>query len=85
MYVSSSGESKYSERDRTCNDHLLKSSEALNNSLRKWQNADKIVQKNEMNNCSYETSHLVTYFNEIRNKCQAPKGLGLIHRMNEID
>ena len=49
MYASSSGESKYSEQDRNYSDHLLQNFDALQNSLKKWKNADKIVQKNQMN------------------------------------
>ena len=50
MYASSSGESKYSEEDKLYRDHLLQNFDALENSIKKFKNADKIVQKNQMNN-----------------------------------
>ena len=83
MYASSSGESKYSEQDRNYSDHLLQNFDALQNSLKKWKNADKIVQKNQMNHNEDSTSHLVTYFNEISKRCHVPKGLGMIHRKDD--
>ena len=38
-----------------------------------------------MNHNEDSTSHLVTYFNEISNKCHIPKGLGMIHRKDEVN
>ena len=43
MYISSSGESKYSEEDRNYRDHLLQNFDALQNSMMKFKNSDKIV------------------------------------------
>ena len=38
MYISSSGESKYSEEDRNYRDHLLQNFDALQNSMMKFIN-----------------------------------------------
>ena len=43
MYISSSGESKYSEEDKHYRDHLLQNFDALQNSMKKFKNSDKIV------------------------------------------
>ena len=37
-----------------------------------------------MNQNEEKTSHLVTYFNEISKKCNVPKGLGMIHRKDDV-
>ena len=42
MYVSSSGESKYSEEDKHYRDHLLQNFDALENSIKKFKNAEYI-------------------------------------------
>lgn len=48
IYQSSSGESKYSNEDRELKDHLATGEPALLNTIRKYKNADKIAQMNEV-------------------------------------
>ena len=42
VYKSDSGESKYSNEDKTGKDHLSKDEDALRNAMRKYKNAGKI-------------------------------------------
>lgn len=42
VYKSDSGESKYSNEDKTGKDHLSKDEDALVNAMRKYKNAGKI-------------------------------------------
>ena len=62
IYQSSSGESKYSNEDRELKDHLATGEQALENTIKKYKNADKIVQLNEVLGKDKSTSHLVKYF-----------------------
>ena len=48
MYQSSSGESKYSNEDRDLKDHFAVGTDALKNTVRKYRDADKIAQINEV-------------------------------------
>lgn len=62
IYQSSSGESKYSNEDRDLKDHLAIGEEALQNTIKKYKHADKIVQLNEVTGKDDSTSHLVKYY-----------------------
>ena len=83
MYQSSSGESKYSNEDREQKDHLAIDEVALNNSIKKYKNADKIVQINEAKKQDDLTSHLVKYYQHIDAKGIIPKSFGMVHRKNK--
>jgi hypothetical protein len=80
FYQSSSGESKYSNEDKEFKDHLAIGETALVNQMKKYKNADKIVQINEVQGKDESTSHLVKYYQEMNNKGQIPKGFGMVHR-----
>ena len=66
-------------------DHLLTEEDAILNAMRKYKNAEKINQINQLNNSQEKSSHLVNYFNTINSKGQIPKSMGMIHRKGEID
>lgn len=88
IYQSDSGESKYSNEDKEEKDHLAVGEKALVNGMAKYKNADKIIQKNEIEGKSDKTSHLVHYMNEMNRNGHAPKAFGFLHRkhsINEID
>jgi len=85
MYQSSSGESKYSNEDKDQKDHFAIGEEALMNTMRKYKNADKIIQKNEIENQDDKTSHLVKYMNEMNKNGQIPKGFGFVHRKRSVN
>ena len=82
MYQSSSGESKYSNDDVDQKDHLATGEAALDNSIKKYRNADKIMQLNEIQGKYEQTSHLVHYLHEMNQKGQIPKAYGMVHRKN---
>ena len=83
FYASSSGESKYSNEDRDLKDHMLVGLGAVKNSMKKYKNADKIMQINAMNKKDDQTSHLVAYLKEMNDNCAVPRSLGLIHRKDD--
>ena len=83
MYQSSSGESKYSNEDIDQKDHLSVGESTLVNAMKKYKNADKIVQMNAIEGNDDLSSHLVYYYQEMNNKGHIPKGFGMIHRNNK--
>ena len=85
MFQSDSGESKYSNEDKHEKDHLAVGEEAILNALRKYNNADKIVQLNEINGKEGDTSHLVKYLHEMNRNMHIPKGFGFVHRRQPIN
>ena len=84
MLESDSDFSHLSLEDEKEKDHLAKDEEALHNALRKYKTAGKIKQINEIKNKDDNTSHLVNYFSVVNNKGMAPKGLGMIHRKDDV-
>ena len=85
IYKSDSGESKYSNEDREQKDHFAQSEPAILNAMRKYKNATKIKQINQMQGIDNKTSHLVNYLDQVNKKGLPPKGLGMIHRRGETD
>lgn len=83
MYQSSSGESKYSNEDNEMKDHFAVGLKALTNTMRKYKNADKIVQLNEVLGKDDKTSHLVKYYQQMSHTGYIPKSYGLVHRKNK--
>ena len=53
--------------------------------MTKYKNAVKIKQINEMQGKDEITSHIVNYFNQVNEKGAMPKGLGMIHRKDDVD
>ena len=64
-------------------DHFAVGEPALKNTMRKYRNADKIVQLNEILNQDDKTSHLVKYYHRMHQRGQIPKGFGMLHRKNK--
>jgi len=88
VYTSDSSDSKYSAEDREDKDHILTGYPAIERSMKKLKNANKIVQMNEVTGMDDKTSHVVAYFNEINKKSIIPKSLGMVRRkdkFNQID
>jgi len=84
FHESDSSDSKYSNEDRKDKDHLLTGEDALRRSLKKLKHANKIVQKNKLLGKDKNTSHVVSYYNEINNKMIAPRALGMVHRKSNV-
>ena len=53
--------------------------------MRKYKTAGKIKAINKIKNQDESTSHLVNYFKVVNEKGMAPKGLGMIHRKDDVD
>ena len=84
IYQSDSGESKYSNEDNNEKDHLAVGEKALINSMKKYKNADKIIQINDMKKQPHITSHLVHYLHAMNVNGHIPKGFGFVHRGHDV-
>ena len=51
--------------------------------MKKYKNADKIMQLNELNNKPEATSHLVAYMKIMNEKGHIPRSMGMIHRKDD--
>ena len=52
--------------------------------MKKLKHANKIVQKNQLLGKDKNTSHVVSYYNEINKKMIAPRALGMVHRKSNV-